>query len=280
MFKEPMKGSAADETLTFPKMASPKLDGIRAVNVDGKLYTRSMKLIPNPHVQRTFGVKRFHGLDGELMVGGSFHETQAVMRKRDEAIEVTWWVFDKWDARGGFQQRFADVVKVSHPSVRVVPHRMVQSQEELDAFERECLASGFEGVMLRDPSGPYVQGRATARQGYLLKVKRFEDSEAVVTGFVEEMHNANPKKRNEVGRLKRSSAKAGKSGKGTLGVLLGRDVKTGKEIRVGTGISRALKARIWRSRKSYVGRPFTYTFQPHGTKNRPRIPVFKGFRED
>ena len=53
--------------LRYPVYAQPKLDGIRVIIKDGVVYSRSLKPIPNKHVQSLFG--HLHGADGELIVG-------------------------------------------------------------------------------------------------------------------------------------------------------------------------------------------------------------------
>ena len=58
------------------------------------------------------------------------------------------------------------------------------NNEELIDYEQGAVEDGYEGVMLRDPSAPYKYGRSTVRKGYLLKLKRFEDSEAEVIDIV------------------------------------------------------------------------------------------------
>ena len=67
------------------------------------------------------------------------------------------------------------------------------------------------------PDGPYKCGRSTVREGYLLKLKRFADGEAVILGCCEQMHNANAAQQDAFGRTKRSSHKDNKIGKATLG---------------------------------------------------------------
>jgi spermidine/putrescine transport system substrate-binding protein len=71
--------------------------------------------------------------------------------------------------------------------------------------------------MIRSLSGPYKQGRSTEAEGYLLKVKRFEDGEARIQEYYEEMENQNAEFTNELGRTARSSHKAGMVGKNRLG---------------------------------------------------------------
>ena len=56
------------DEISFPVYASTKLDGVRALVIDGVVYSRSLKPIRNKHVQKLFGKKEYEGLDGELVV--------------------------------------------------------------------------------------------------------------------------------------------------------------------------------------------------------------------
>jgi DNA ligase-1 len=132
--------------------------------------------------------------------------------------------------------------------------------------------------MVRDPRGPYKHGRSTPKEGWLLKVKRFVDAEAVVIGVVEQEHNVNEATRDALGRAKRSSAKAGKRKTGMLGALLVRDVKTGVEFAIGSGFDEAARRELWLTH--VVGRLVKYKSQPSGAKVAPRFPVFLGFRDE
>lgn len=67
----------------------------------------------------------------------------------------------------------------------------IGSAAELAAYKEKCLSEGYEGVMVRDPAGPYKCGRSTVREGWLLKIKRFEDGEAEVLETYEGMSNYN-----------------------------------------------------------------------------------------
>lgn len=107
----------------------------------------------------------------------------------------------------------------------------------------------------------------------MLKLKRFEDSEAEVLGIEEEMHNANTAETNELGRTKRSTAKAGLVGKGTMGALIVRDVKTGVEFNIGSGFTAHDRTEAWKP-----GELVKYKFFPVGVKDKPRHPVFLGRR--
>ena len=70
---KPMKGDPVDFTqLTFPKLVSPKIDGVRAVITKGAVLSSKLKPLPNKWLQSIFAHKQYDGLDGELAVGDPF----------------------------------------------------------------------------------------------------------------------------------------------------------------------------------------------------------------
>jgi DNA ligase-1 len=111
----------------------------------------------------------------------------------------------------------------------------------------------------------------------MLKVKPFEDAEGRVTGWYEEQENTNEAKREITGKLKRSSAKAGKVNKGTLGGLILADVKSGVEVRVGGGFTKEQRAELWKIRELLLGKLVKYKKQQMGEKDKPRHPNFVEF---
>jgi len=160
----------------------------------------------------------------------------------------------------------------------MVAQHHVACIDTLLKLEQDLLDEGFEGLILRDPNAPYKRGRSTVDQGYLLKLKRFVDDEAVVIGFEERMHNGNEATVNELGRTKRSSHQANKTGRGDLGALRLRTAE-GVEFSCGTGFSDAERDQIWRNRDSLLGRFAKYKHFVIGSKDAPRHPVFLGWRD-
>lgn len=282
---KPMLASPADLTnLRFPLFASPKLDGIRAAVVDGKLLSRTLKPIPNREIFNVLSSKKLHGLDGELIVGSPtdkdvYRNTTSGVMSQTATPNWTFYVFDDFSADHEFDIRLQHVsrrVYEINQDPRVVPHvhKLVEDEDELLSFEQHCVGLGYEGLILRSLRGPYKFGRSTAREGWMLKLKRFEDSEAEVIGVEEEMHNANEAQTNELGRTKRSTAKAGLVGKGTMGALIVRDLKTGVEFNIGSGFTTADRTAPWKP-----GTVVKYKFFPVGVKDKPRHPVFLGLRD-
>ena len=296
------KAPADLSTLKYPVLLSPKLDGIRCIIRNGVATSRTGKPIPNPVIQAFFADGRFDGLDGELIVGEHDESvfkrsTSFVMSKTvkypeqdepgyDSTLRSWNWyfaVFDTTNVEAPFSDRIrvaAGHVKWNESNrVRLVPHVIANSEEEVTNYERDTLAAGYEGVMCRDPSGAYKQGRSTTREGILLKIKRFNDAEATVVGFEERYHNRNEAHKNEVGATERSTCKDGLVPAGDLGSL--RVVgPNGVEFNVGSGFTQAEREDLWVRRESLIGSLIKYQFFELTESGAPRFPTFKGFRSE
>ena len=290
---KPMLAVEAPKNIKFPVFASAKLDGIRSVVKDDMAMSRTMKPIPNGFVQDYLGQTLFNGLDGELTVGPAndknvMQATTSGVMSREGGPDFTYWVFDFWtDDQMPYGERlsilehaFKDGALGQYPRLKLLKQTLIRNKDELLAFETLTLSQGFEGVMIRDTKGIYKFGRSTAREGYLLKVKRFADGEAVVIGVEELLHNANEATTDELGYTRRSSHQDGKVPMGTLGALRVRDVTTGIEFNIGTGYTAAQRAELWGMWQAgtLVGKIAKYKHFEVGVKEAPRFPVFQGFR--
>ena len=284
------KTTGADvEFLKFPLLCSPKLDGIRCIGMNGVAMSRSLKPIPNKYVQKCFA--DFHGtngLDGELIVGSpgasdAFNVTQSAIMTMEGKPDFTFHVFDSISPPN---TKFIDRLYTAHKAVEKIPmceavvHSFVANDSELSRLEEQFLSDGFEGIMGRDPNGYYKYGRSTLKQQWLLKLKRFEDSEALILGVVEKLTNTNEKTKDALGHSVRSSKKAGMVAAGTMGALQVRDVKTGVEFEIGTGFTDEQRTWFWKHRKHVVENKelMKYRFQPIGVKDKPRFPSALGLR--
>lgn len=280
------------QKLKFPMLLSPKIDGIRALSDNGKLKSRSMKLIPNAKVQSYFGQQAFHGLDGELVCGNPWdknlmQQTTSAVMTHGGTPNVTFHVFDYWDSDKEFQQRLAMAEDVEDywngiisedTKLRIVPHELILSYEELLHKETQYLELGYEGVMLRRLDGIYKQNRSTLREGILLKVKRFQDSEAVVLDYELLNRNLNEQTKDERGYSKRSTSQDGKVADDLIGSLLVRDLHTGVVFSIGSGFSESQRYAMYDERDSLVGKIVKYKSFSIGVKDKPRFPIFLGFR--
>jgi DNA ligase-1 len=284
---KPMLASRCDEheELAFPVLATPKLDGIRCLKVGGRALTRSFLPIPNRFVREWIEANLPDGVDGELMLrGGTFSETTSAIGSSDGEPDFVFHVFDYVETSTGtpYSERIKALAALpdSDRVVKVLPVE-VQGTDDLAAYVRTCLAEGYEGVMVRTPDSPYKCGRSTVKQGYLLKIKRFEDAEAVVVSTYEGMTNQNAAVQDAFGNTKRGLSKAGMVGRGELGGFVVRNLSTGVKFRlaynhIAGGIDRV---GLWENRDGLVGKIVKFSHQPSGAKQAPRFPVFIGFRE-
>lgn len=280
------------DNFRYPMLASPKIDGVRAtcrINPDTmlpELVSRTLKPIPNAFVQKRYAQWAFVGLDGELVVGNPtdknlMQQTSSGVMSEAGEPNVMWHIFDRWDVLEEYArraQRAKKVCSMYSDMLQWVPHILVGDTAAMKAQEEAWVNEGYEGMMLRDPHGPYKQNRSTLREGYLLKLKRFEDSEAVVVGYVEQQTNTNEAEVDERGYTKRSTHKAGKVDAGVLGALQVKDLKTGVTFDVGTGFTAEQRRNLWAGRQFLVGQIITYKHFTIGVVDRPRFPIFKAFR--
>lgn len=315
---KPLLAATADADLSklrYPVLASPKLDGIRCVMRDGKALSRKLKPIPNDFVRNWCESCLPDGLDGELMLRDHrtpFNEVSSAIMSKAGEPDFVFMAFDLLDGQRWkepeaipFEQRLVGIRDIirrrdrqgsgvggqqfpsAGPRLIEVPQEHVTSEDELRAIVARHLDAGYEGTMVRDPNGIYKFGRSTLKEGILLKIKPFVDEEAVVIGVVEQMHNTNEAEVDNLGHTKRSSAKAGKVGKGVLGALRCRTVTDGVEFEIGTGFTDEQRRSIWERNEhpavdDILGRQVKFKHQPPpgGRKpgEAPRFPVFLGFR--
>jgi DNA ligase-1 len=91
------------------------------------------------------------------------------------------------------------------------------------------------------------------------------------------MINENEKEQDELGLTKRSHHADGKIPGGTLGALLCSHAIF-KDFKIGTGFTEAERQGIWDRKDFLLNFQVKFKYQPHGTQERPRIPVFIGWR--
>jgi DNA ligase-1 len=227
------------------------------------------------------------GMDGEVTSGDTFQSSTSAIMKIEGQPEFTVWLFDYLDPSSetilSYSARMKQLsqfnLEQEYPfTLHKLLGKIVNNQEELEKLDDYHLDSGFEGTMLRSPSGTYKFGRSTVRDNILLKVKRFTDDEGLLIDVHEKMSNQNDAEIDELGHTKRSSALDGMIPMNTAGSL----VVSGSygEVKVGSGLDDKMREYIWNNRDSLIGKTYVkYKFFPQGVKDLPRHPVFIGFRD-
>lgn len=283
--KPMLAGTFEADKARFPYCVTPKIDGIRFLMVDGVAMSRSFKPIRNAHVQRMLARTLPDGVDGELTSGDTFQSSSSAIMSADGTPDFLCWIFDYVDPEvpeiAPYKNRIWDwrlqELSKDNDWITILTPELARDEAELKTLEAAYLESGFEGAMVRDPEGTYKFGRSTVKENTLLKVKRFLDDEAVVVDILEKQHNQNEVDYDAFGNIKRSTCQDGMVGAGTAGTLVVRN-EEGVEFGIGTGLDDAMRAEIWNNRSRYIGSMVKYKYFPVSIKEKPRHPVFLGFR--
>jgi len=297
------------DQVQFPCIVQTKIDGVRAMNLDGTLTGRSLDPFKGFGITEFFSRPEFVGLDGEMTLGDEPNcrgrlcslTTGAMGRFKGETqmADLHWWVFDLITPETvalRYEDRHAQlarkVISLNHPRVHLVASYVVDTAALLARSISEFAAAGFEGTIIRNPHAPYKAGRATLKGRELWRVKPWADFEILVTGVTEGQENLNEKKTNTLGRSERSSAKAGQIPNGQVGSIQGTMVKdfhdpiTGKllfakglPVTAGSGemsVAEALDyfANPWK----IVGHFAKVKTMTYGVKDKPRFATYVSHR--
>ena len=276
------------DKVKFPIYVSTKLDGIRALVIDGVVYSRSLKPIRNKHVQKLFGKPEYNGFDGELIVGDVyakdvFQKTTSGVMSAEGEPDVKFYVFDLWSMCGDYETRQYHLHNTFYGNgnedhVVLLVSKYIVNVEQLQDLLKKEEALGGEGLIGRNSLGVYKFGRSTPKEQLSVKFKFFEQDEFEVIGFEERMHNTNEVTYNELGYADRSSAKDGLVPMDTLGSLVLKYEDT--EFRCGTGFNDLQRKEIWDNKDKYLGKKASIRYMSVGSKDLPRVPSFQGFRDE
>jgi ATP-dependent DNA ligase len=179
----------------FPCYVQPKLDGTRAVGMPGKgIFSRLRKTFPHmEHILAEMAqLPEDLILDGELYTNElTFQEIVGLVKKEtlkagdaEKQLKIKYHVYDlianhPYETRKGMLAALFASHRFQH--LVLVPTSRCESEAQMKLQHNAYVADGFEGIMLRAPSGDYKHSRSAD----LLKYKEFFDAEYEVVGFKE-----------------------------------------------------------------------------------------------
>lgn len=289
----------------FPAIMQPKIDGVRGGYWNpGSFCGRTLKVFKNIALTNYWSDPIFQGFDGELVHPDYAwtdqplcRETSGLVGRRFDTKVPNLVAFDYVDEHTihlPYKQRYdmlRRLVDKLHNETRlyVMPAVVVRSMAQLEAYRERWAADGYEGSIIRNPEAPYKPGYS-GRAMECWRIKEFIDFEFHIDELIEAQQNNNEAKLRPDGRTERSSHKANKVGKGMIGMLRGRilkDVKwngkvlfqKGQPVDVGPGqLTHPEREEGWRNPRLFVGKIGKGKLFPHGTKDKPRMPVFLSIR--
>lgn len=285
---KPLLATQLDDltSIVYPVYASYKLDGIRVVIFNGVALSRSLKPIPNKHIQQWAKVnaESLEGVDGEFIVGlptsdTVFRDTTSFVMSYDKVQDFSFYAFDIVTTEPFVDRLNALKRKVLPDNTIVLKQHLITSSVDLEAFRTDVVAMGYEGVMIRLPGGKYKYGRSSVKEQILLKMKLFEDIELKVVGFEPLYKNTNEATINELGRSQRSSVKENLVPQELLGALTLLQ-PNGVTVSCGSGFDQKERIFWWKHRNELIGKLVTVKYFNVGIKDVLRFPIFKGFRDE
>lgn len=292
-------------------IAQPKVDGVRGLNMLGSLTGRSLKAHKNKYTTKFYSHSSLIGLDGEL--AAAWECDPDLCRKTSSALSTIegepytlWWLFDYVtpqtrllgykDRYEALTERIRELYHINNQvwqHLRIVPSVLCHNIEELLACDAKWLDMGFEGTCIRDPNGLHKQGRSTVREMGLLRIKRFIQSEALITGITEGETNLNDAQINELGKTFRTSHKDGKIPNGMVGSMQAKQIgdvydpsrpgvkilEDGQDITISTGSLTEEECKFYfENPGQIISRISKYNFFPKGMKDKPRFPNHQSFK--
>jgi DNA ligase-1 len=295
------------ELVKFPCWVQPKIDGVRAMNITGRLTGRSLDEFEGFGISDFFSQPEFIGLDGEMILGNKPNCTDRLcsattgamgrFKGVTEMADIHWYVFDylavPWEYYRERYARLKDRLKrLDHPRVHLVPFEICINIQELKESISDYADQGYEGTIIRNPVAPHKEGRATKKGQELWRVKPWGDAEILVTGITEGNKNGNEAKTNSLGRTERSSSAAGLIPNGQVGSIQGTLTDhyfdpisrvflfdRGLPITVSSGaMSVAEATHYFQNPHEIVGHIVKFQHMTHGVKDAPRFPGYLSHR--
>jgi len=159
-------------------LGSPKMDGVRAIWVNGQLQSRKGVAYNVPHIQeQLIKADVTDNLDGELYLHGQpLGKILGACRKvQDLTHELEFHVFDVATPDIKYGERIVHIPQ-NIDAVHLVPQTQVTFDNHI-ALHNQFVKQGYEGLILRDTSAVYGFGE---RNPSLFKYKCFQEADFVI----------------------------------------------------------------------------------------------------
>jgi len=287
--------------LSYPLLASYKLDGIRCIFREGRMISRSLKNIPNARLQDKFAKlteftrtepRLMPLLDGELLAKSlEFNDLSGLIRTFDKKApeDLFFYMFDAI-VEDKYNEPFIDRLKhvekfgeIWPDLIKVIPQKLVKTPEEVKAYFYEAVNNGCDGLILRYPMGRYKCGRGTLKEGLIYKLKPYVTFDAQIIEVIQATKvDPNAKKKvNELGYSETSKKKGDRIPvEKACDFVVMHEGET--QLKVVIAMTDKEKEEIWKNRDKYIGKWIEYKGLEVGMKDGglPRHPVLVRFRED
>ena len=253
------------KSIKFPCFVQRKFDGTRCVGIPNKgLFSRNRKSYPHmSHIVKEINkLPPTIILDGELYSDTlTFQEIVGLVKREtlkkgddEKQLQIKFHIYDIVNEMP-YEERYANLQmlfnRYKFKYLELVKTEVCESEEKMKELHAQYVADGYEGIMLRNKTGPYKNARSIDLQKY----KEFFDEEYEVVGY--------------------------KEGEGVEEGCVLWTCKTpeGKTFNCRPRGTREDRADMFINGKKYIGKKLTVRFQELTDDKVPRFPVGIAFRE-
>tara|TARA_R110000824_G_scaffold361868_1_gene549766 strand:- start:833 stop:1864 length:1032 start_codon:yes stop_codon:yes gene_type:complete len=306
------------DLLKFPYLVSDKMDGMRAITIDGQMFSRSMKPL-REGIHEYFSEFLIEADRAGFVFDGELYSEEVPFNKlmstfsrggADVPSHVRYCIFDmmtKDEWLNGTERPFANRVtecenwmhhhrkRLAHiyetakiwpyPSSKAfaVPQYIVENSENLQKRFDSAMSRGFEGLIIRDPLGRYKHGRGTLNEGLIYKFKEWVTVDAKIVGYnkstrMKKEYADSDRGKDELGRTKRTSAKNTREEIDGIGSII---VQSSDGVEFACGTDKDCDFTIsWDTRDDFLDKWVEVRFMRHGVKDKPRFAGITRLRPD
>lgn len=294
--------------LSYPLLASSKMDGIRCIFYKGQILSRSLKQIQNKQLREKFELIRKYSEEVDVILDGEIYspeltfqeitsyvmtqdfEDKKSIKKFGKVLTIPehlkFYCFDCLHPESlniSFKDRFinAGLVTDQFPNImKLVNHEIINDKTDILEYFEESIRNGFEGLILRDPKGKYKCGRGTIKEGIIYKLKPFRTFDAQIID-VEQSTEVNKDAEKKINELGRSVTSKKKGDRHLINKASAFWVEyEGKPLKVVLAMTDEEKVAVWANRANLIGKWVEYKGMTIGAKDVPRHPVFLRYRQD
>lgn len=251
-----------------------KMDGLRCVFLLDPVnpVAMSRKGLPLPNLQEFAKnlAKSFPNqvIDSEVFAGSWNNSIRSAKKTGADTSQMNPWVFDIMPLAdfkagrcemGNLDRR--NILEANRETLeklgcKLTIMKLIESEDEMNAFAKEAFDDGFEGAILKERDAPYILKRNVAWQKAIFKQR----GDYTITSIEEGK-----------GRQEGSC--------GRINVEI-NDVLEGVICGVGTGLDDEQRKYFWENKEDLIGTVIEVEFREYTDDGSLRFPVFIGLRPD
>jgi DNA ligase-1 len=154
-----------EKKLRFPCLLQPKIDGVRALYMNGKFYSRTGKIFKGLDHILVNCTASIGPLDGELIVPNmSFEDSTGLIKDHNSTPDAEYHIFDIKNTvlLHNHRHKILHDTIVENKHVKLVPTFTCNNRSQLNIAFQAFVKNGFEGLMIKKMNHKYMEKRSNS----------------------------------------------------------------------------------------------------------------------